>query len=175
MQDTPTRKPDFGAIDRVVVTKTALQVTIKPDARPSVAPLTIPWSPTPHRRHRAIIAPGGDASPRPIRAETRARLLLGIVKARRWIDDLITGRATDMQTIADREGCSERSVRAKLNFAFLAPAIVRAALDGTLPASTGISQFTNAPMVWEQVGKTSCGDRASCRDMPAANSAMVAC
>ena len=149
MPDTPTGTPDFSAIDRVVVTKAVLHVTFKLQANQTPAPLAIPWSPTPHRRRRAIILPNSDQSLRPIRAETRARLLLGIAKARRWVDDLITSRATDTQTIADREGCSERSVRAHLALAFLAPAIVRAALAGTLPARAVI----NAPMTWEQQGR----------------------
>ena len=109
---------DFLAIDRVVVTKTALQVTFNALAGSSACPLTIPWSPTPFRRRRAIIAPQANQPQRPIRAETRARLLLAIAKARHWLDDLVTGRVTDTKSIAEREGCSERSVRINLNLAF---------------------------------------------------------
>ena len=114
------RAQDFSIIDRVIVTKSALLVKFKTDAVQPKEALTIPWSPIPHRRRRAIIVPDQIDVERPIRSETRARLLLGIAKARQWLDDLITGRATDTHTIAMREGCSERTVRQNLNLAFLA-------------------------------------------------------
>ena len=63
----------------------------------------------------------------------RARLLFGIAKARRRVDDRITGRVTDTQFIAIREGCSDRARRANLNLAFLSPTIVKAARVGTFP------------------------------------------
>ena len=44
----------------------------------------------------------------------------------------------------------ERSIRQNLNLAFLSPAIVRAAIDGTLPDGAGISQFIDAPMIWAE-------------------------
>lgn len=140
----------FDAIERVVVTKLSLQVNFRADAKLSIPSLTISWSPKPHRRCRTIIAPDGDHPHRPIRAETRARLLLGIAKARRWLDDLVTGRAADTEVIAKREGCSERTVRQNLNLAFLSPSIVKAALDGTLPNGAGITQFIDAGMCWEK-------------------------
>jgi site-specific DNA recombinase len=140
---------DFDAIDRVIVSKTKLQVTFRPDAHPAIPSLAIAWVPTPHRRHRAVITPDHNKNNRPIRAETRARLLLGIAKARYWLDDLITGSVTDTDTIAQREGCSERSIRQNLNLAFLSPVLVKAALDGTLPDGAGITQYLHAPMVWE--------------------------
>ena len=142
------RTQDFSTIDRVVVTKSALLVTFKTDAVQPKQALTIPWSPIPHRRRATIIAPDTIAAERPIRSETRARLLLGIAKARHWLDDLITGRATDTHTIAMREGCSERTVRQNLNLAFLAPDIVRQAFDGTLPDTAGITTLLEEPMVW---------------------------
>jgi site-specific DNA recombinase len=141
----------FDAIDRVVISKTTLQVTFRPDASPSIPSITIAWTPTSHRRRRAIVAPDSILARRPIRTETRARLLLGIAKARRWLDDLITGRAIDTDAIAQREGCSERSIRQNINLAFLSPATVKSALDGTLPDGAGITTFLDAPMLWKNV------------------------
>ncbi len=140
--------PDFSVIDRVVVSKAALQVTFRLDQATSNPALTIPWTPISHRRHRRIIAPDNYPTRRPIRAETRARLLLGIAKARQWLDELITGHVTDTHAIARRESCSERSIRQNLNLAFLSPAIVKAAIDGTLPDGAGITRYLDAPMLW---------------------------
>ncbi|WP_018043882.1 recombinase family protein [Methylobacterium sp. 88A] len=127
------------------------------------APLRVPWSVRPSRRRREVIrsaADEGAAPPRPMRAETRARLVDGIAKARFWLDDLIAGRVADTHAIALAEGCSERSVRMTLNLAFLAPSVVQAAIEGTLPEGSGISALMNAPTVWS--GRSdACGGNAA--------------
>ena len=55
--------------------------------------LRIPWSRTPAKRRREIIAPAQSEHPdhRPIRAETRATLVRAIALGRRWLDELVTG------------------------------------------------------------------------------------
>lgn len=50
--------------------------------------------------------------------------------------------------IAEREGVSERSVRMTLNLAFLAPELVKAAVDGTMPAGAGLSALSDLPPLW---------------------------
>src|SRR5208337_5030237 len=52
---------------------------------------------------------------KPIRAEARTKLLAAIARARRWLEDLISGRAASIETIAVREGVSERSARMALS------------------------------------------------------------
>ena len=79
----------------------------------------------------------------------RAKLLEGIAKARLWTDELVSGAVSDTRTIAEREGCSERSVRLTLNLAFLAPKIVQAAVAGTLPRGTGVSGLMDLAPDWE--------------------------
>lgn len=39
-------------------------------------------------------------------------------------------------------------MRMVLNLAFLAPAIVKAAVEGMLPHGTGISRLTESPVSW---------------------------
>ncbi len=87
---------------------------------------------------------------RPIRSETRARLVQGIAKARAWVDELVTGKVADTHAIARREGCSERSVRMTLNLAFLSPEIVRAAVEGTLPHGVGLCSLAELPAPWSR-------------------------
>jgi hypothetical protein len=50
--------------------------------------LRVPWQKTPARRRREILLPEGirPEQARPIRAETRARLVAAIVRGRRWLD-----------------------------------------------------------------------------------------
>jgi site-specific DNA recombinase len=110
--------------------------------------MSVPWSPASSTRRREVIGAAEDVTLRPIRAETRARLIEGIARARAWLDDLTSGRVRDTREIAIVEGCSERSVRMTLNLAFLAPEIVSAAVQGTLPDRLGSSRLVEAPIAW---------------------------
>lgn len=128
-----------------------------------LAPLNVPWSARSSRRRRQIIRTDGDdgAAPlRPMRVETRARLVDGIAKARFWLDDLVSGRVADTHAIATAEGCSERSVRMTLNLAFLAPSVIQAAIAGTLPEGSSISVLMNAPIAWSEY-PDACGGNAA--------------
>ena len=69
----------------------------------------------------------------------RKKLDADPAKARLWLNELIDGRVTDTKEIADREGCSDRSIRMTLSLAFLSPSIVQAAVDGTLPQGSGVA------------------------------------
>lgn len=144
-------------LDRVIVQPDKLALQIKPEAdgaEPS-APIIIPWSRPVHTRKRGIILPHDSNQPdvRPIRAEARARLITAIARARGWVAELTTEHETTAATIATREKVSERSVRMTLPLAFLSPATVRAAIDGTLPCGTGVVSLTKLPMDWGQQGR----------------------
>src|SRR3954471_21575932 len=85
---------------------------------------------------------------RPIRAETRARLVEGIANARLWVDELVSGKVKDTQAIAKRQRCSERSVRMTLNLAFLAPDIMQQVVDGSIADGLGISKLIEPNPSW---------------------------
>jgi hypothetical protein len=80
----------------------------------------------------------------------RARLLEAIAKARLWLDGLIAGTFASTAEIALHERCSERAVRITLSLAFLAPAIVRAAVESRLPYGLTASSFSELPILWEE-------------------------
>jgi len=107
--------------------------------------LTIPWSKPSATRHREIL--GGPQSSRPIRSEARARLVIGIARGRRWLEQVAGGTA-DIASIAQKYDLSEKTVRSTISLAFLAPDIVQAAIEGRLPRGLGISQMTDLPMGW---------------------------
>ena len=54
----------------------------------------------------------------------------------------------DIESLAAREGKTERSIRMTLSLAFLAPAIVKAAIDGRLPRGFGLKRLMDLPMAW---------------------------
>jgi hypothetical protein len=113
--------------------------------------LTIPWSPASFLRKREVIQPAdaaGDA--RPIRAKARTKLLASIAIARRWLEQLVSGEAIDIEAIAAREGLTERSMRMMLSLAFLAPDIVKAASTASLPRGFGVSRLTDLPADWTE-------------------------
>ena len=60
---------------------------------------------------------------------------------RRWL----SGKVEGIEAIAAREGFSERSTRMGLSLAFLAPDIVQAAVEGTLPRGLGVSRLNESP------------------------------
>jgi hypothetical protein len=53
------------------------------------------------RDHRAKVR--STSGFRPIRAETRAKLVASIARGRRWLDEIVTGAVTDVEQIARRE------------------------------------------------------------------------
>ena len=115
--------------------------------------LVVPWKKTPSKRPREIILPASTSShpdPRPIRAETRAKLVTAIAKGRHWLDELIAGTVTNVEQIAAAENCTVRQVNMTISLAFLAPNLVQAAVDGRLPRGVGIATLRDAPAEWSR-------------------------
>jgi hypothetical protein len=137
-----------------------IEITLPPDeqtdgveAAPAVRRLTVPWSPPPGRVARTVVAPPSDAAAPliPMRAGTRETLLVAIAKARQWSCELSSHQVTSFGIISAREGCTERYVRSILPLAFLAPEVVKAALDGRLPDTYGASRLAaNSPLSWDE-------------------------
>ena len=113
--------------------------------------LVVTWKKTPSKRPREIILPASTSSHpdlRPIRAETRAKLLTAIAKGRHWLHELIAGTVTNVEQIAATETCTVRQANMTISLAFLAPSLVQAAVDGCLPRGVGIANLRDAPAAW---------------------------
>ena len=82
---------------------------------------------------------------RPIRSENRATLIASIARGRRWLDELIGDPTASTESIAKRESCSVRKVNMTISIAFLAPDLVRAAIDGQLPHGMGVARLADLP------------------------------
>jgi site-specific DNA recombinase len=80
----------------------------------------VPWSKTAPTRHREVIAPEAStrAEIRPIRGDSRAKLVTAIARGRLWLSEVEAGTAT-IGDIAAREGCSARHVNMTISLAFL--------------------------------------------------------
>ena len=137
-------------IDKITLGAQSIEIRLAGAENDPPERLTIPWSPALFRRKREVIAPLNDETngARPIKAEARTKLISAIAKARRWLDEIVTGKSAGIEAIAVREVLNERSARMALSLAFLAPDIVKAAVDGTLPRGFGVSRLTDMPASW---------------------------
>jgi len=52
--------------------------------------------------------------------------------------------------IAARESCSKRHVMMMISLSFLAPDLVRAAIQDHLPRGISVSRLTDAPIEWSR-------------------------
>jgi hypothetical protein len=87
---------------------------------------------------------------RPDRAERRLRLISAIARGRRWLDEIMTGSITDAAQSARRERCTERQINLTLSLAFLAPQLVKAAVEGCLPRGINIERLRDSDADWRQ-------------------------
>jgi site-specific DNA recombinase len=120
--------------------------------RKSRTALVVPWRKTPSNRRREILVPEFPASQniRPIRSENRALLVASIARGRRWLNELMTDPTANTESIANREGCSVRRVNMTISLAFLAPNLVKAAIDGRLSHGMGVVRLSDMPAEWSR-------------------------
>jgi DNA invertase Pin-like site-specific DNA recombinase len=118
--------------------------------------LSIPWQKPPSRKSRQILIPLGVPrnEVRPTRIERRARLVNSISRSRRWLDEIVSGSVTDIEQIAKRQKCSVRQVNMTISLAFLAPDLVKAAVEGRLPRGIGVARLRDAPAEWSRQFET---------------------
>jgi hypothetical protein len=118
--------------------------------------LSIPWEKPPSRKSRQILIPLGVPrnEVRPIRIERRARLVNAIARGRRWLDEIVSGSVTNIEQIATRHKCSVRQVNMTISLAFLAPDLVKAAVEGRLPRGIGVERLRDAPAKWSRQFET---------------------
>jgi site-specific DNA recombinase len=112
--------------------------------------LHVPWQKANSTRRREVLLPEAAElrKLRPIRSENRATLIASIARGRRWLDELIRDPTATSESIAKRECCSTRKVNMTISLAFLAPDLVRAAIEGRLPHGAGVARFADLPVEW---------------------------
>jgi site-specific DNA recombinase len=137
--------------DRLVIGLRAAEAEEASDAGDGHS-LSIPWQKPPSRKSRQILVPHGIPKNeiRPTRIERRARLVNAIARGRRWLDEIVSGSVTDVQQIATRQKCSARQVNMTISLAFLAPDLVRAAVEGRLLRGIGVERLRDAPAEWSR-------------------------
>jgi len=114
-----------------------------------VPSLLIPWTKPPPNRFKEILLPPTIERHRvrPIKFERRAALLKSIARGRAWLDEIVAD-ATTVEQIAARHKCSVRHVNMTISMAFIAPGLVKAAIEGRLPRGIGVASLRDAPAEW---------------------------
>jgi len=143
-----------AAIQRVTIRRTAIEITLT-DAVAAESQdriLTVPWTPPSPTRRREIVQGDGEPSSavRPMRVKARIVLVEALRHAHRWLDELTRDSSQTVESLAAREGKTERSIRMTLSLAFVAPPIVKAAIEGRLPRGFGVKRLIDLPMAWPQ-------------------------
>ena len=97
---------------------------------------------------RLVIGGGSGSAPR-----IDSTILKATARARRWFDDLVSGRADSMVEIGKREGVGKRYVSRMIHLAFLAPAIIEGIVEGSQPPEL-TAQFLSTgrgdlPLSWQ--------------------------
>ena len=116
--------------------------------------LLVPWQKTTSTRRRELLLPFSESSngqtARPIRSETRATLVASIARGRRWLNEIVSDPSANAETIAARESCSVRKVNMMISLAFLAPHLVKAAIEGRLPHGMGVVRLCDLSAEWSR-------------------------
>jgi hypothetical protein len=76
--------------------------------------------------------------------------LCAIARGRRWLDEIIAGSISNSEQLAKREQCSLRQVNLTLSLAFLAPQLVKAAVEGRLPRGINIERLRDPHGEWNR-------------------------
>jgi site-specific DNA recombinase len=153
-----SRKVLQDSIARIDVHENHLAIRLKPADHEETSDstddhlLSIPWQKPPSKKARQILLPHGVPrnEVRPTRIERRARLVNAIARGRRWLDEVVSGSVAGVEQIATRQKCSVRQVNMTISLAFLAPDLVRAAVEGRLPRGIGVERLRDAPPEWSR-------------------------
>jgi hypothetical protein len=95
-------------------------------------------------RFKELYAKGGELA-----------LIKAIARGSAWFDELATGRALSLQTLAERDGITRRYIRRLVDLAFLSPELVDAILHGRQPVALTATRLTelDLPVDWTEQRK----------------------
>jgi hypothetical protein len=85
----------------------------------------------------------------------REIILVGAIsRGRRWLDQIVSCSVIYVEQISIRQKCSVRQVNMTISLAFLAPGLVKAAVEGRLPRGIGVERLRDAPAEWSRQFET---------------------
>src|SRR5260370_42394591 len=122
-------------IASIVVYKDRLIVQLKIDNADEASDcaddqsLSIPWQKPPSKRSLEILLPhnASRSKVRPQQFERRAGLVSAIARGRRWLDDVVSVRATPVAPLCTRDKCSARHLNMTISPPSRTPTLLKPA------------------------------------------------
>lgn len=133
-------------------------LTIKTEGHPDVmadsagrVTISIPYHVRKRSGRKLVQLPSGETlAPQQLQAEPTP-LQQALVRGHRWLAMLESGAVKNLSEIALREGVDNSYISRMVNLTTLAPDIVAAILDDTLPDTITLFELAvNPPMLWDQ-------------------------
>ena len=84
-----------------------------------------------------------------MKAERRSTLIRSIGRGRVWLQEIINGKQT-IETLAAQERCGIRQINMTISLAFIAPTLVKAAVEGRFPRGIGVAALRDSPAEWSR-------------------------
>jgi len=128
-------------IERIVLSDTQIRVTLNASGQASpAATVKIPWRST---------KVSCDCVPAHSEQKPDMKLVQAIVRAHAWLADLKNGRFSSVEELAATAKLHAKVVRQALRFAFLAPGLIRAILEGRHAAGVTLLRIPKTlPLTW---------------------------
>jgi hypothetical protein len=113
--------------------------------------ISIPIKITRRGMRKAVTLPDGSAvQPRPW-DDAPTPIQQALARGYRWLDMLLSGKAQSLTEVAEIEGMDRAYVSRMVNLTTLAPDIVAAILDETLPSEVTLFDLASGtPLLWEE-------------------------
>jgi site-specific DNA recombinase len=122
----------------------------KEAASASSSTITVPWTAPAFVAVKGIVHAPSTSDPT-LNVDARDSLLGAIAKARRWIDDITSGRVKSFDDIATKEKKVERHIRLLAPLAFVAPSIAQSIIEGTAPVNLTVTELAKSSVhSWRQ-------------------------
>ena len=100
---------------------------------------------------KLVTLPNGETAPVRPWDVAPTSIQLALARGHRWLAMLESGEAKSLKEIATREGIDNSYVSRMVNLTTLAPDIVAAILDETLPPGVGVHELAiSPPVLWEE-------------------------
>ncbi len=113
--------------------------------------VTIPIKITRRGRRKAVTLPDGTASQPRVWDSEPTPIQLALARGHRWLGLLESGKARNLAEVAEMEGMDRAYVSRMVNLTTLAPDIVAAILDESLPDHITLFDLASGtPLLWEE-------------------------
>lgn len=128
-------------VDRAELSKGAIKISTTPSAKIRSNKFSIAWQPR-QPGSASIIEPKGTRRP-------DVKLVQARVRAHAWLRDLQTNKFETIEALAASVKLHPKVVRQELRYAFLAPSITEAILNGDQPQTLSLARIPKTlPLVW---------------------------